>query len=66
MKAWSNIKHERALEKRRQKNKQKKLNEMFNLNGFAAPRTVILDANKSTEPSTQTIDKYQANINEVI
>ena len=66
MKAWSNIKHERALEKRRQKNRQKKLNEMFNPNSFAAPRTAILDANKSTEPSTQTIDKYQANINEVM
>lgn len=66
MKAWSNIKHERALEKRRQKNRQKKLNELLNLNGFAVPRTEILDANKNTEPSTQTIDKYQANINEVM
>ena len=62
MKAWSNVKHEKALEKRR----QKKLNKMFNLSGSAAHRTMILDANKSTEPSTQTIDKYQANMNEVM
>ena len=66
MKAWSNVNHEKALEKRKQKDRQKKLNKMFNLNGSAVHRTMILDANKSAEPSTQTIDKYQANITEVM
>ena len=50
MKEWSNKEHEKMLEEKRQKAREKELKEMLNLNSAAVPKTKMVERFRPADP----------------
>ena len=50
MKEWSNKEHEKMLEEKRQKAREKELKEMLNLDSAAVPKTKIVERFRPADP----------------
>ena len=50
MKEWSNKEHEKLLEEKRQKAREKELKEMLNLDSAAVPKTKIVKRFRPADP----------------
>ena len=50
MKEWSNKEHEKMLEEKRQKAREKELKEMLNLDSVVVPKTKIVERFRPADP----------------